>query len=371
MKKILLLTNIPAPYTVDLIYYMQKHLQQYDIHVIYTSKNEDNREWSINDKKMINSIVLKSKIFKIHGKLDNRYIHIPGNIAPVLNGINPDAVIAWEYNLAAIQSLIWCKKHDKRYISLTEGTINSEKNLWLIQKISRKVIAKHSDAFLVSGIKAREKLISWKVPEEKIFTELLTVDTSVFKSDVYSSQSNKNIILYVGSMVKRKGVDLLISALPYIKQDYQLRIVGNGSEDEIRILKKLAQELKIADKIEWCGFKTGRELVSEYENATVFVLPTREDCFGLVLLEALSAGIPIVASKYADGAYDIINDINGCLVNPYNSVEIAESIEKVLCYSKSKRMEVWNESKNILSKFSFDSVAQGYEQALEYALEKK
>lgn len=61
-----------------------------------------------------------------------------------------------------------------------------------------------------------------------------------------------------------------------------------------------------------------QELLEEYQKAQIFVLPTREDCFGLVLLEALCAEVPIISSKYADGAYDVIDEGKNAICIRYN-----------------------------------------------------
>ncbi len=82
------------------------------------------------------------------------------------------------------------------------------------------------------------------------------------------------------------------------------------------------------------------------------VLPTREDCIGLVLLEVLFAGIPIVSSKDADRAYDIIQpEVNGIIVDPFNAAEFASAIERVM---KEKRYTE-NASKMDVSKFSYEN----------------
>ena len=62
-------------------------------------------------------------------------------------------------------------------------------------------------------------------------------------------------LLYVGSMVKRKGLDLLIEALKFVKHNFQLRIVGNGNETEIAEIRQIAQSNGIDKKIVFCGFK--------------------------------------------------------------------------------------------------------------------
>ena len=140
MKKIVLVTNIPSPYRVDLFHYMQKTLKEYQIHIIYTSKSEDNRQWTIDESKMINSIILRSKVVRIKGRMDDRFVHIPESIGKYLNKIKPNAVVAWEYNPAALQCLAWCKMHQVPLIHLTDGTLHSEKNIGKIQKLERKII---------------------------------------------------------------------------------------------------------------------------------------------------------------------------------------------------------------------------------------
>lgn len=159
---------------------------------------------------------------------------------------------------------------------------------------------------------------------------------------------------------------MLFKALPYVTVPYRLRLVGDGNSDEIEKLNKLAKSLKINNHIELCGFMQGETLVKEYKKASVFVLPTREDCYGLVLLEALCALKPIVVSKYADGAYDmIINNQNGVIVDPYNAEQLGKTIEKILtdeCWQyKSMKINL-----ELRDKFSFNAVTKGYLEAIKY-----
>lgn len=363
MSKIVLITNIPSPYRVDLFYYMQTHISEHEFFVIYTSKNEDNRQWTVNKDKIKNSYILQSKIIKVKNTTDTRYIHIPVNIGKQLNCIMPDVVIAWEYNFAAMQSLIWCRIKSRKFIHLTDGTLFSERNIGFTQKIARKIITKMANACIASSTKAKEKLLAWRVPPEKIFISLLTEDVSRYKNIPRTPVPGR--ILYVGSMVKRKGLDLLINALPIVTVNYSLHIVGNGTMREKKYLQSLAEEKNIARRITWCGFREGKQLIREYSEASVFVLPTREDCFGLVLLEALCAEVPIISSKYADGAYDIINEgENGLLIDPYNSKKFGKVIENVL----TRKILLNGKNDNIVSDFMFDEVAKGYINAVNYVI---
>lgn len=376
MIKVALITNIPAPYRVDLFYYMQTHLKDYEIHVIYTNNNEENRSWGMPKEKMLNAHVLHSKVLKLNGMIDKRYVHIPANIGSVLNGIDPQVLVVWEYNPAALQALVWSKIHKKKFIHLTDGTLFSERNIGKVQKICRKIISKGCDAAIASSTKAKEKLISWGMDEKQIFISLLTVDIMpyiTYKEEGISTSNSEDesILLFVGRITVGKGIDLLIKALPYVNKGYHVRLIGDGRDEDIDSFKELAKDLNVDTKIEYCGFKQGKELIKEYQRASIFVLPTREDCFGLVLLEAMCSKKPIVVSKYADGAYDIVkNGENGFIVNPYNEKEFADAINEILSDTtfKEKCDYICVQERE---KFSFTEVSKGYIDAINYVMKKE
>ena len=121
MSRIAVVTNIPAPYRVDLFNYIQTTVKEHELHIIYTSKNEDNRPWSIPENKLLNSHILSSRVIRLDGKTDKKYIHIPFNLRTVLYEIDPDIVIAMEYNLTALQTLWWCKKIRRNLYILQMG----------------------------------------------------------------------------------------------------------------------------------------------------------------------------------------------------------------------------------------------------------
>lgn len=359
MSKIVFITNIPAPYRVDLFYYLQTQVKEHSFHVIYTSAGEDNRSWTVQEEKMQNTWILNTRVVKLRGKLDTRYIHLPGNVGGVLNKLAPDVVIASEYNPAALQAMFWAKTRSKKFIHWTDGTLHSERNIGKVQKLTRKIICGNADACIASSTKAKEKLLAWGVPEEKIFISLLTVDISRFQQ--VQREPVPGRILYVGSMIPRKGLDLLVEALPYVKCDFELRIVGNGTEEEVAGLKTAAEARGVLNRITFCGFLQGDALTEEYRKAQVFVLPTREDCFGLVLLEAMCAGVPIVASRYADGAYDTVLDgVNGCIADPFQPEQFG------ICIENTMNMDFFD--KNTISaekdKFRFEAVSKGFLDAI-------
>lgn len=114
------------------------------------------------------------------------------------------------------------------------------------------------------------------------------------------------------------------------------------------------------DRVRFLGFLSREELKKEYAKSALFVLPTRQDCFALVILEAMCAGLPVVCSRYADGAYDLVEDgKNGYIVDPYDRKQFSERIKMLLQDEKlAERMGEY--SGRLLKKFRFEQVGKGF-----------
>ncbi len=148
--------------------------------------------------------------------------------------------------------------------------------------------------------------ISFGAKPELCHKSLLTVDIDKYLMKKEENNQPGKTLLYVGSLIGRKGLDLLIPALAETDREIRLVIVGEGSEEQE--LRRQAEECKIADRVTWKGYLEGEALRQCYLESDVFILPTREDCYGLVILEAMCASLPVIASKYADGAFDLMED---------------------------------------------------------------
>ena len=248
------------------------------------------------------------------------------------------------------------------YISWTDGTLHSERNINRIQRMLRKYVVHHAQAFLASSSKAKEAQLFYGADPKSCFISFLTVDLEKYR--VESSERENGRILCVGSLIERKGVDLLLRALQGIEENYRLVLAGAGIEEEN--LKKLAKELKIERKVEFLGYLSRKELKKEYGKSSIFVLPTREDCFALVLLEAMCAGLPIVGSIFADGVYDLIEEgENGYIIDPYQTKELRKCIQELLRNTEqAKRMG--QASGERLKYFRFEEVCRGFWEAFSY-----
>lgn len=168
----------------------------------------------------------------------------------------------------------------------------------------------------------------------------------------FNISKKKKIILFVGSGFKRKGLDILIQALQYLKSDYLLFIVGKG---DFSPYLNMAKNLKVEDKILFLG--VSREIEKIYSAADVFVLPTLYDPFSNATLEAMASGLCVITTKN-NGAAEIIEDGKEgfILENLFDKIEIAEKIELALKNSEVMGYDARKKSEN----YSIDSQAEQF-----------
>ncbi len=131
-------------------------------------------------------------------------------------------------------------------------------------------------------------------------------------------------VLYVGRMYRRKRVDVLLRAAAMLRGRVRVRIVGNGPCSAA--WRRLSEDLRMGDTVTWLGDVSRAELAAEYRNADLFCLPSVQEGFGIVLLEAMAAGKPIIAARAA-AIPEVVP--HGVLVEPDNAEALAAAIEEL------------------------------------------
>ncbi|SFQ36127.1 glycosyltransferase [Salibacterium halotolerans] len=217
-------------------------------------------------------------------------------------------------------------------------------------KLSRKeniplVITEHSTAFSRGIIKPyQEKLIRNAVnktnkliavgpglkenleqyaPEKDISIIPNIVDTDKF-TPKDPSNNNKFRFFSMGMLTHKKGMDILIKAFANaFKGDSKVELVIGGDGEESENLKVLAQDLGAQDQVHFLGHLNREEAVHQMQKCNVFALASRHETFGVVFIEALACGKPIIATK--SGGPDMIVNKNNGVLTEVNSVSALQS----------------------------------------------
>lgn len=162
------------------------------------------------------------------------------------------------------------------------------------------------------------------------------------------------VFFFLGELIERKGIFILIEALELLKSEkIVLKIGGEGVK--MQDLKDYAKRLGVEEKISWLGFINKNVLRNEFNRCHCFVLPSLSENLGMVLLEAIACGKPIIASR-CGGPEMIVNDENGLLVDTNDANDLAKAMlymkENYLNYSSKLIRETF------LNKFSRKIVAK-------------
>ena len=140
-------------------------------------------------------------------------------------------------------------------------------------------------------------------------------------------------LISVGRLIKRKGFAFLIEALPRLPQDVELLLVGDGPLEAE--LKQVAARMGVTNRIAWLGYRSREEIYQYLQEAQCFVLPSLHEGLGIVVQEAMYAGLPVVATNNG-GQVDLIkNGHNGLLVEPGNVDALVRAINALYHDRKS------------------------------------
>jgi len=137
-------------------------------------------------------------------------------------------------------------------------------------------------------------------------------------------------ILFVGSLIKRKAPDILITAFSKVSSkfpDYQLTIVGSGPEE--KLLHEQARALEINDKVRFIPCLSPSEIAMLMRKSRLFVLPSLEEALGMVIVEALASGTPVIGT-HVGGIPEVIPPEAGILVKPNDPDDLANAISSML-----------------------------------------
>ncbi|MCK4823708.1 glycosyltransferase family 4 protein, partial [bacterium] len=172
--------------------------------------------------------------------------------------------------------------------------------------------------------------------------------------------SQNRIILYVGQLNERKGLPYLIKAMKIVHQkikNARLVIIGQGSEE--KPLRELVGQKRLREVVQFLGVREHRAVLAYMSLADIFVLPSLEEPFGIVLVEAMSQGLPIVATRVQGIPSIVKNGINGFLVPSGNGRLLAEKIIFLIEHSNVAR-EMGERNKKDSFRFHWNHLVDRY-----------
>ncbi len=243
---------------------------------------------------------------------------------------------------------------------------SSRELTWMARRVYRHADLVIANSHNTAGL-LRE---SWPVSAERLRVLHPGVDTTYFRPSPPDAEvrgqlgwHDRPVILTVGRLQKRKGHDMLIRALPAIRQQVPrvlYAIVGDG--DERAALQRLVDELRLGEHVRFHGSPGDDVALRTYQQCDLFALPNREvdgdfEGFGIVLLEAQACGKPVVAGASGGTPETISPGRTGHIVDCSRPDALGELAIRFLCDTESRRLMAGEARAWIVENFEWGVVA--------------
>ena len=257
---------------------------------------------------------------------------------------------------------------EKVYLKKKLSTLHiSERSIWakiywnVIVNLIKRYVKNRKILLIALNNDMRSSLVKVGFPDDAIFIIPNFVDGSFFKC---MPNYNGNVIGFVGRLVFVKGIDILLNAFSIVRNeigDAFLLLVGDGAMRE-EILKQ-AKKLNCSEYVKVTGFVSNNEVPKYLSEMAVFVLPSRHEGTPNALLQAMAAGLPIVATSVGGVPQLIKHGKNGLLVPPENSEALAKAIIFLL-KNKELAKKLGLQAHKDAKQYSVDRIVKVYEKIL-------
>ena len=368
--KLIVLTEIISPYRIPVFNALAEH-PEIDLRVIFLAETDPSmRQWRIySDEARFSYEVLPSwrRRFGKHNILVNT------NVGTAMERARPDVILCGGYNyLASWQALHWAKKNDVPFLLWSESTAHDQRNTYSVVENLKQMFLNDCRGFVVPGKSAFE-YVSRMTQSHSIFIAPNAVDNKLFAARSQAAATShtrlrgqlglpERFFLYVGRLVTAKGVQDLLHAYatlePDLRQEVGLVFAGDGP---LRAELEAEARSIFPGSVHFAGFIDRDVLPGYYALAECLVLPTHSDTWGMVVNEAMACGLPIICSRVAGCATDLVRS-NGILVDPRNASELGAALCKI-AGDAELRAEMSAESRRLIQNYSPECCARGIAQA--------
>ncbi len=333
--RVALLMNFIAPYRVKLLEALRDRVDE--LRVFISTPMESDRAWEV-DWGTLNVVVQRNLTVRRpyrdeFGFSRQLQIHLPYDTLPQLSRYAPGTVISGELGARSLQAAAWRALHPKSSL-LIWGTLSehSERGWGSLRKLTRRTILRRADGALVNGESGARYIHSFGMPDQRIFRINQPVDVTLFSSRPRRRpDTSLSRLLHVGSLTGRKGLTGFTRALAEWGRRNPARgleVWWLGDGEQRTELEATPLPSNIAQRF-W-GNVPYAALPDFYADADVLFFPTLLDEWGLVVNEAMAAGLPVLGSIYSQAVEELVQDGgNGWVFDPLTETSTLAALDRV------------------------------------------
>ncbi len=353
--KVLFLTNVPSPYRVDFFNELGKYCE---LTVLFERRNASDR-----DKKWQSAANINFKSIFLNGVNVGNDSALNLSVLKYLNK-NYNLIVIGGYSTpTGMLAIIYLNLKKIPFILNTDGGfIKEDKKIIYLMK---KYFISSANAWLSTADKTTDYLIHYGAKKDKIYKyPFSSVKTDEVLQNPLSSQEKTNIkkvlnikeekvVISVGQFIYRKGYDVLLNACKDVSEDIGIYIIGGKPTEEYL---KIKNELQLKN-VYFIDFKTKEILTLYYRAADLFVFPTREDIWGLVVNEAMSYGLPVITTDRCVAGLELIREGSNGFIVPIEDIDELAFKIKVILEDNELRENMKKESLKTISKYTIEEMS--------------
>ncbi len=212
---------------------------------------------------------------------------------------------------------------------------------YLLRSYEKKLMNRSDALIAVSKYTVDELTELYGIDEKKIHVIYNGVDVQKFKPRPdrtelrreFGLENEKKIVLFVGRLYHRKGLEILLRSIPPLLQEFsdvKFVISGTGFKEKEESLRNLTKQLDIEDHVTFRGYVPDEKLPNLYSASDIFVLPAIYENFPFAILEAQATGLPVISTKVGGIPEFLVDNENGFLIDPGDSTQLTQRVLTLL-----------------------------------------
>lgn len=334
--RLALLTNFIAPYRVPLLEALQDRVRE--LRIFVSTPMEEDRDWAVDwgglDVVVQRNVTLHQRQRDQAGFSSRLMIHLPYDTIPQLWRYRPDVVISGELGARSLQAALHrrLRSHTRLLIwaTLSERT---ERGRGAVRHRLRQAILHGADGVLVNGESGARYIGGFGVPDDVIFRINQPVDVQLFSQAAGGKPADAPLrLLHSGQLIARKGVTGFTAALVrwaalHPNQALEMWWVGQG--DQLSALQGMTLPPNLAQR--FLGSLPYAALPGVYAQCDLLAFPTLADEWGLVVNEAMAAGLPVLGSIHGQAVQELVTEgSTGWIFDPLDEASMMAGLDRAL-----------------------------------------
>ncbi len=311
--RVLFLTNMIPPYHKPLFDCLSKQFGAFRI--LLSTPMERNRAWKVEwdglDVRVQKTFTFNRRWRHPSGFNEALYIHVPVDTMAQIREFDADVVVSWEMGVRTMFAAAYRRTHRRSKLMVwAEFAESTEYGRGPVRQKIRKLLHRHVDGFLVTGRSGARYLRALGVPDRKLSQIAYTTDVERFAAFPARREPESALrLLYVGQLIERKGLvpflqELAKWASHHPNRQAEFVLAGDGP------LRGELEQMPVPRNLilTFLGNVDYASLPRVYQQAGIFVFPTWADTWGVVVNEAMAAGLPVLGSLRGQAISELVTD---------------------------------------------------------------